>query len=245
MEEIEEMWPMDLNATKFVSDTYDKSVNPAVKRRSEPVINLMMFRTQLCAARILLLSVSFLILTATKQMTTILAAQGREPVRSEVRDNGWESVFFREINGRAQIAKLDSLRTTSLGENDLELRLWIGFGPTALKGFVIKRHGARWSATYLKPIRRSSTPGDDQQALNEPKSGWDGFWKHIADHGILTLPGSNESNWTDGESFVVEVKRGAIYRTYMYDNPQFRNSAEDRKILEIVDIIRNEFGVAR
>ena len=164
---------------------------------------------------------------------------------SSVYNNRWEAIYFREINERARLAKLRDLRTAVLRNNDLELRLWIGFGPVALKGFVLKRRGSTWSATYLRSINRSVARNDYQKILAAPKSGWEGLWKRLDDNGVLTLPGAIESGVLDGESFVVEIKTGGSYRTYMYDNPEAKRSPEGRNIIEIVQTIRDEFDVPR
>jgi len=61
----------------------------------------------------------------------------------------WQPIFFEEINNRAKFAKLASLRKVSLPEDDLELRIWIGFGAIPLEGFVIKRRSSRWAQCIL------------------------------------------------------------------------------------------------
>jgi hypothetical protein len=48
----------------------------------------------------------------------------------------WEPIYFKAIDERATIAKLPSLRHAALPKDDLETRLWIGFGLTALRGHV-------------------------------------------------------------------------------------------------------------
>ena len=119
--------------------------------------------------------------------------QRRDMGDSSDYNNRWKPFFFREINERARLAKLKDLRTAVLRNNDLELRLWIGFGPVALKGFVLKRRGSTWSAAYLRSINRSVARNDYQKILAGPKSGWEGLWKRLDDNGVLTLPGAIES----------------------------------------------------
>src|SRR6185369_12431216 len=77
------------------------------------------------------------------------------PVTSEfkliVPKAGWEQIFFEAINERTRIANLRSLRV-ALPKDDLELRVWNGFGLTALEGFVLQRRGGKWSAVHLEGI---------------------------------------------------------------------------------------------
>ena len=192
----------------------------------------------------LILTLLLLALPPLDPLPTI-SGQRRDMGDSSDYNNRWKPFFFREINERARLAKLKDLRTAVLRNNDLELRLWIGFGPVALKGFVLKRRGSTWSATYLRSINRSVARNDYQKVLAAPKSGWEGLWKRLNDNGVLTLPGATESGVQDGESFVVEIKTGSSYRTYMYNNPEAKGSSEGRNIIEIVQTIWDEFDVPR
>src|SRR5437867_12286517 len=47
-------------------------------------------------------------------------------------------IFFQEINERSKIARLRPLKTVTFPAEDLEVRLWIGFGLIPLEGLIIK-----------------------------------------------------------------------------------------------------------
>ena len=192
----------------------------------------------------LFLTLALLALAPIDWLPTI-AAQRTDREDLSIHKNLWEAIFFREINERARLAKLRDLRGILLKKNDLELRVWIGFGPVALKGFVLKRRNSIWSATYLRSINRLVARNDYQKILTAPKSGWEAFWKRLENDGVLTLPGATQSGVLDGESFVVEIKTGSSYRTYMYDNPVAMKSPEGKNIIEIVQTIRDEFNIPR
>src|SRR5215475_3616003 len=51
----------------------------------------------------------------------------------------WEPIFFEAIDLRTARAGIPKLRTLSLSNNDIEVRVWAGFGKTLLEGFTIKR----------------------------------------------------------------------------------------------------------
>ena len=167
-------------------------------------------------------------------------------VNSNVENLGWQEVFFREINQRTKLANLASLRDTDMDCNDLELRVWIGFGPVALKGFVINRRASEWSAIYLRSINPSVARSDYQKRLGTPKSGWNVLWKRLVGNDLLALTGTKQrSGWVDGESFVVEIKTAGSYKTYMYDNPELSKDPGGMKMLEIVRIVRDEFDIEK
>jgi hypothetical protein len=45
-------------------------------------------------------------------------------------------------------------------------------------------------------------------------------------------------------SYVVEYNRDGIYRTYLYDNPNYAKCDEAKRMIEIGNLIAGEFNVA-
>lgn len=174
--------------------------------------------------------------------------QGSEQLRRESPNSSWESSYFELINERAKVANLSNLRSAVLPSDDLEVRMWIGFGLSPLKGIIIKRHNGQWSGMHLEPINPRFPNGNYQQALRSPKSGWDNLWRRLVDEGILTLPDSsqlgNEVVFPDGKSYVVEMNTGNTYRTYRYRSPEYQSWTEAKRMLNIVSILKDEFDIA-
>lgn len=158
----------------------------------------------------------------------------------------WEPIFFEAINKRAAIANLPTLRAEPLPKDDLEVRVWIGFGLTPLTGFDLKRSAGQWSGTYLAAIS-PRLPSDRYQRVLSPKSGWESLWRRLTAAGILSLPDAEMINCSgaalDGVCYVVETKLENTYRTYLYDNPQYARCSEAKKIIEIGNILYDEFAV--
>ncbi len=161
----------------------------------------------------------------------------------------WEPIFFRAIDERAKTAKLANLKAAVLSNEDLEVRVWIGFGLIPLEGFVISRRGNQWSAIHLKSIGPHLPKSRYQNVLPTPRSGWDNFWRRLTDEGILSLPDSSELKdevmTRDGESFVVEINWHNSYRTYHYQNPQSQKWPEAATMIRIAKIILEEFQINR
>ena len=159
----------------------------------------------------------------------------------------WEPIFFRSINERAKQGRLKTLRSAALPGDDFEVRVWNGFGLTLLEGFVLKRSGAQWSAIHLRGITRNSRPQEFQKTLQPPKSGWDKSWQRLQDAGILSLPDAFAIGCSpmdvDGMSYVVEYNRDGIYRTYLYDNPDNAKCDEAKRMIEIGNMIAEEFNL--
>jgi hypothetical protein len=157
----------------------------------------------------------------------------------------WEPIFFKSIDRRARIAHLPSLRT-ALPNDDLELRVWHGFGLTELEGFVLRRRSGNWTAVHLDGVSESSKR-NSQRHLPTPKSGWDQCWQKLVAMGILTLPDATEIQCSilipDGMSYVVEINHEFTYRTYMYGNPTYAKCIHAKRMIDIGNFIAEEFGV--
>lgn len=168
---------------------------------------------------------------------------------------GWEKIFFNgidenDVRGINKVASLDGfskLRETILPENDFEMRVWVGFGLFGIDGFILKRTSDNWSATALK---RMLCHLENRAKVNlaEPKSGWENFWQKLVNEGILTLPDSSElkkygSGVVDGKSYVVELNKEFVYRTYKYSNPKYVKLKEAKHMVNIGNIIADEFGL--
>ncbi|HEY0765630.1 MAG TPA: hypothetical protein VGD61_24840 [Pyrinomonadaceae bacterium] len=160
--------------------------------------------------------------------------------------SSWEQIFFEEINKRARIAKLQGIRV-ALPNDDLELRLWNGFGLTALEGFVLRRHAGEWSAIHLEGIRPRLPKLEYQKQLSAPKSGWNEAWRKLVEMGVATLPDAEEISCSggalDGMSYVVELNYERTYRTYLYDNPSYAKCQQAKRMIAIGNFIADEFGV--
>ncbi|MFN0111256.1 MAG: hypothetical protein ACKVZH_20525 [Blastocatellia bacterium] len=140
-------------------------------------------------------------------------------------DEHWIGIFFDSINKRAAKAELTDLKSVALTGDDLEIRVWEGFGLSGLGGFVLKRSNGYWEAIKLRPLQDNETQ-NPRESYPEPVSGWDAFWERLVSEGLLTLPdGSCFKDYlriTDGVSYVVEINMNGSYRTYEYSNPLLR-----------------------
>lgn len=162
----------------------------------------------------------------------------------------WEDIYFEGIVEREKTSNLKRLKLKALTGDDLEIRVWRGFGITLLEGFILKRIDGEWSAVDLdwevsenRKGKRDIKPLDKK--LDVPKSGWDTAWQRLVDANILTLPDAEKINCSghtvDGMSYVVELKLKKTYRTYMYDNPQNAECNEAKQMIKINRIIAEEF----
>ena len=174
------------------------------------------------------------------------AAQQPQKFQVIVPMDTWEAIYFKEVNERATIARLPNLRAAALPKDDLETRVWMGFGLTALRGLILKRSAGQWTGIHVQGIHPRLASRDYQKTLQTPKSGWDECWRRLVNEGILTLPDARSINCEggalDGISYVVETNLDNTYRTYMYDNPQFAKCKEAKQMIKIVEILADEFG---
>lgn len=156
-------------------------------------------------------------------------------------------LFAECINERVEEANLIPLTEKKINSNDLEFRVWVGFGKKPLEGFVISRTAGKWQGTYLVSIN-DTIKRPYNKRLSSPKSGWKNFWKQIADAELLTLPDFSEikgyrGGLVDGTSYVVEIKTNGVYQTYAYLNPDGQGLQEEKQMLIIADTLYTEFSI--
>ena len=184
---------------------------------------------------------------ASKPRYAALAAQANDsqPVNSD--DSWWKPIFFKSINERARVANLPALSKISLPKNDLEVRVWHGFGITLLEGFVLRRLAGQWAAIDLAGYDKRRPRSKYQIKLQTPKSGWKGCWKRLEEVGLSTLPDASqlgkEPIYPDAMSYVVEYNAGGNYRTYHYTSPETNDREEAKQMVKIGQIISEEFDL--
>lgn len=173
-----------------------------------------------------------------------------EIINSDIPKASWEKIYFEGINERTDEAGLKSLRKTTLDKDDLEVRIWIGFGITTLEGFILRRIKDQWSAIYITGNYKSDKFINRNINLEEPKEGWNQTWQKLLNAEILNLPDAESINCnegaTDGFSYVLELKKGQNYRTYMYESPDMLISEkckENIKIQNIIKIINQDYNI--
>lgn len=174
-----------------------------------------------------------------------------ESLRVSVPGGRWVHIFFdmrglstKSINEATAEANLPSLRTVLLPEDDLEVRFWCVANEYG-RALVLRRSHGEWSAIHLRGMG-SGQQLQKHEADTPPKSGWEKAWGRLVDAGILTLPDAEEANCRvgglDGVGYIVELNTNKTYRTYMYDNPDYAKCREAKQMVEIADIMDEEFG---
>ena len=159
---------------------------------------------------------------------------------------GTKPVFVETIDERTKTAGIKALRSYAIEKDDVEIRVWAGFGLTTSEGYVFKRQKGEWSALKLSSRYIDHKLIDLTTPLGQPLHGWDALWQSLRVHRILTLPDAElidcNGHMEDGFSFVVEARRGQDYRTYMYENADGR-CVEAGEMSQIYRTIQDEFDL--
>lgn len=160
-------------------------------------------------------------------------------------ESGIEAILQDETDRVATLAGLGKLGSSSLGKDDVEVRVWFGFGLFPLEGFVMSRRAGRWSAFHLKADSHYEPKKASRNELPPPKSGWEVCWQQFVNAGVLTLPDGTDLSDPDAQGYLVQVRNGASSRSYHYVAPEHSDLPAAKNMLEIGDIISNEFGLLR
>jgi hypothetical protein len=185
--------------------------------------------------------------TVTDTASQIDSTQNGQAPRLLLPNDGWEQTLFIIINKRTREANLPSLRTVTLSGDDLEVRVWVGFGIYGEDALILRRMGGQWSALHRHGMAERPPFIQSLNTLIAPRSGWEKAWERLEDSGILTLPDASAVQCNrhshDGTVYVVETNVNSTYRTYMYANPNPPKCSESKLMIEIGEIIAEEFSL--
>ncbi len=173
--------------------------------------------------------------------------QESQTVRIELPNDRWEPIFFTLINRTGELSGLTDLRETKLNRDNIEVRIWRGFGVDDLEGVILKRHNHQWRAFHIKADDYFHPQQVEAKELSDPRSGWDLFWNNVTHLGLLTLRDPSETNCEDsgldGTNYVVEINQNKIYRTYRMREGGKCTGVEQMEAID--DIIGEEFDSER
>lgn len=178
----------------------------------------------------------------------------RQEPRVIIPDAEWVPILFeatglasKSINERTKESNLSSLRTVLLPDDDLEVRVWTGFGLRGVDGFILRRSSNQWSALHLIGMAERPPFPNTKIALGAPRSGWEPAWQNLMRVGIVTLPDAAavgcDTYGKDGTNYVVEINMNKTYRTYKYHDPNYAKCDEAKQMVRIGEIIADEFGL--
>lgn len=174
--------------------------------------------------------------------------ESRESTAYRINTPKIEKIIYKEqgLDDYANHYGFPKLRETMLPEDDLEVRIWVGFGRYGEDGLILKRTWGIWSAVNLRQmICHLEEKG--RYDLSAPKSGWKALWQKLVEAEILTLPDDSkldyESGIIDGKSYVVETNYDNLYRMYYHNNPHIEKFREAERMVKIGQVIADEFGL--
>lgn len=168
------------------------------------------------------------------------------------KDSGPSWQYVRRETSRARLPSIEN------GNESLELRIWEHFDWGRMV-FVVRYKDSIWNAEWNAEgyiYRMLAAPGGrddvdliavDTVRLGEPKAGWNQFMNKLIDKGILDLKDkSNIPGYVVDNEFLyiaVEIATKNYYRYYSLPNAREFTSKikEDKAMLEILELIQNEF----
>lgn len=152
--------------------------------------------------------------------------------------------YLAELDKTAAKHNLSKLRETELPDDDFEVRVSVAsrFGNDLL---VLSRTTGTWQAKHFpfalcNADRKIENVG---QTLDVPKSGWEPTWNKLKEAGLLSLSGVQNSGITDGYGYIVESNVNKTYLLYEFVNPQGLKGNDGKQMVELGNIIANEFGL--
>ena len=160
------------------------------------------------------------------------------------------------LDGEMRRFGLPSLRKVEVADDDLEMRIWVGFGYPTLSGFILERKENKWSASYLPQYQKSKeAPKPSLITLDRPVIGWDKLWSRLEEQDIMAeyendtekfsfnAQGGVFEVFTDSTSVLVEVLIHNRHRYYSYHAPCYSKAKGAKKLLKAVKVLEENFKI--
>jgi len=137
-----------------------------------------------------------------------------------------------------------ALRTTDLPEDDIEIRLWSGFGLAGKWGDFIQRRDGVWDALQIDAsvLSENGVSVVDRQVTED----WDERFDALIEMGMLELPADPDPDrlFLDGFHYVLEVRIGSFYTAAGAPRWEDSELEADRLMLEVVRKIMDGISYA-
>lgn len=162
----------------------------------------------------------------------------------------WEKIYLKSIDERINGTNIQSLKDLNLASDLIEVRIWVGFDNSPLRGIIFtKQSNGKIEGLFFPPLDNLNKP-KTPRLLSSPKNGWDNLWKIISKLEILNLPDSLDIAKIDQGSVVVEIKTPDYYRNYKYSGVNdLESKAENEykanygKLKEFCNFLSDEFEI--
>jgi len=144
----------------------------------------------------------------------------------------------------ARRSQLGDLQNRPMAPNDIELRVWSGYGEPpanspAFSGLILRREGGKWSAWRAEPTLAARPT--DSLIVNKINTQADlaQVWQTAVAKGALKLPQRVPRKWgmMDGGSYVVEVRTGSNYRASSIEDVSPPEVDADRQVKDVYDAV--------
>lgn len=207
---------------------------------------------------------TLVVVTTLLSFVVVSRSQVQSPsplIVREIPEDAWVPIYFESIDQLTKRMGIPALRTWTPPANDIELRIWRGFGFNRdISGYIVRFAHDKWSAFAVIGRNYTAREYTASGELIEPdgkveikpleaKAGWSSTWDNLVAHGVLSLkdfydlPPSDYSIF-DGDSYMIEVLYQNRYRCYLYPNSTHFDNPECREFEYMLGIFRRDvFGI--
>jgi len=164
-------------------------------------------------------------------------------------DSSYQFCYARIKEYNAEY-NLDDLSKIALKENDFEVRVWISF-VNGRQAVLFRNLDNKLKIYYLDDVKNFFSYFLNFFGLYKTKIeefndelGLKNLWSELVDNDILSLPDERElikmNPTIDGVLYIVEILNESGYRCYSYLNPEYLYFEEAKKMVAIIEIIRDK-----
>jgi hypothetical protein len=152
------------------------------------------------------------------------------------------------ISERLKRIGLSELKNEILPRNATEIRFWVGFSHSGLRGLIIKNDGTTWLANFIPNITEETPPSNSLRSLAPPTHGWQNLTDQLQQLGLYNLSGESgaipENKLVlDLIATVVEIRTSDSYKSIRYRGIFYFRDEDILKMEKILETISSEFSI--
>lgn len=177
-------------------------------------------------------------------LSLLIATSCSSEIIKNIPNASWEPRYFNSIDNLCRKVGLKALREETFEVETYEIRIWVGFGPQALKGYLFRRQPSLSDGLFVMDTFILGAKPKIQKLT--PKTNWAATWNVLLTSDLTQLPDETTLpddgvSIMDGVSYVIEIRNNDTYRTYMYGNPKYHKWVEAKKLIQIFSNLNKEF----
>jgi hypothetical protein len=161
----------------------------------------------------------------------------------------WQLLVSPRLKEKLSTKKIQLLSESFPEENSVEVRVWVGFGATSLRGVIIKRINGKLRTFYLSEKIDAHSDIINISELEHPRSEPQEIIALLSPEELLKLKDECEIEphkigSEDGDLILVECRIAPEYNAVLYQHPEKSETEAARTVATVLKTVESRFHLS-